>query len=95
MSDADKRAESPVDDIGSLRIDPAATVRILTGFIRSELERTGKGRLVVGLSGGVDSAVAASLAARALGPGSVHCLLLPYRTSSPESVTDAEELGAR
>ena len=72
-----------------LEIDPAATTEILTGFIRSELERTGLSRLVVGLSGGLDSAVSTCLAARALGPDRVHAVLMPYRSSSSESLTDA------
>jgi NAD+ synthase len=53
--------------------------------------------VVVGLSGGVDSALAAALAARALGPSRVHAFVLPYRTSNPESARDAclvaEQLG--
>jgi NAD+ synthase len=72
-----------------LEIDPAATTEILTGFIRNELERTGFSRLVVGLSGGLDSAASAFLAARALGPDRVHAVLMPYRSSSRESLTDA------
>lgn len=72
-----------------LEIDPSATTDILTGFIRSELERTGLSRLVVGLSGGLDSAVSAYLAAAALGPERIHAVLMPYRSSSRESLTDA------
>jgi NAD+ synthase len=72
-----------------LGIDPSATTDILTGFIRSELERTGLSRLVVGLSGGLDSAVSTYLAAAALGPERIHAVLMPYRSSSRESLTDA------
>lgn len=79
-------------DGGSLAIDAAATARVLVDFIRATLERAGKPNLVVGLSGGVDSAVATFLAARALGPESVHCLLMPYRSSSARSVEDAEKI---
>ena len=75
-----------------LSIDPRETVRILTGFIRTEVERTGLKRMVVGLSGGLDSSVAAYLAARALGPESVVGVLMPYRTSSPDSAADAEKV---
>ncbi|MGD8396496.1 MAG: hypothetical protein PVF43_13590, partial [Candidatus Eiseniibacteriota bacterium] len=49
--------------------DPEALVAILTRFIRDETERVGFERLIVGLSGGLDSALAATLAVRALGPG--------------------------
>jgi NAD+ synthase len=72
-----------------LSIDPAATVRILEGFVRAETERTGKRRVVLGLSGGVDSALAAHLAVGALGPSGVIAVLMPYRTSSASSVRDA------
>src|SRR6185295_8952834 len=58
-------------------------------FIRDAVETSGTQGVVVGLSGGVDSSLAAALAARALGPERVHGFLLPYRTSSPESVSDA------
>jgi NAD+ synthase len=75
-----------------LAIDPAATCRILEGFLVSEVGRTGRSRVVLGLSGGLDSAVAATLAVRALGPGSVHPLLLPHRISSPASVRHAESM---
>lgn len=81
-----------------LRIDPAWTAEILERFLRIETQRAGRARVVVGLSGGIDSAVAASLAARALGPTQVVCLALPHRLSSPASLADArsvaEQLGA-
>ena len=80
------------DTDGDLSIDPAWTTEILTRFISAEVGRTGKSRVVLGLSGGIDSAVAADLAARALGPANVKCVLMPYRTSNPNSVSDAEEL---
>lgn len=71
------------------RIDPAWTEKILVGFVRNEVERTGLDRVVVGLSGGLDSAVSTYLAARALGPERVHAVLMPYRSSSPASLEDA------
>jgi len=79
-------------DDGDLSIDPEWTTEILTRFISAEVGRTGKSRVVLGLSGGIDSAVAAELAARALGPPNVKCVLMPYRASSPDSVRDAEQL---
>ena len=45
---------------------------------------------MVGLSGGVDSAVTTYLAARALGPGNVIAIRMPYRTSNPESLAHAQ-----
>lgn len=78
----------PGDEI-DLAIDPAATERILVAFVRREVERTGRRAVVVGLSGGIDSAVSTYLAARALGPERVRCMMLPYATSSPDSLSDA------
>ncbi len=73
-----------------LAVDVAATLQILEGFLKTEVERTGLHRVVLGLSGGIDSALAAYLAVRALGPSGVVGVLMPYRTSSPSSVRDAE-----
>jgi len=73
-----------------LAIDVAGTLQILEGFLKTEVERTGLHRVVLGLSGGIDSALAAYLAVRALGPSGVVGVLMPYRTSSPSSVRDAE-----
>jgi NAD+ synthase len=64
--------------------------RVLVAFIRDEVQRSGLSRAVLGLSGGVDSSLVACLAARALDPGNVTGFILPYRTSSPDSVADAE-----
>jgi NAD+ synthase (glutamine-hydrolysing) len=69
-----------------LEIDAPVVEEWLTRFIRDETERRGFNKVVVGLSGGVDSAVAATLAARALGTGGVLGVRLPYRTSSRDSL---------
>jgi len=61
----------------------------LEAFLRDELlERRRIGRAVVGLSGGVDSAVTAFLCARALGAQNVYAIRMPYATSNPSSLTD-------
>lgn len=63
----------------------------LTAFLRDEMiERRGIERAVVGLSGGVDSAVTVYLCARALGAQNVHAIRLPYATSSRASLDDAQ-----
>ncbi|HEX9796931.1 MAG TPA: NAD+ synthase [Anaerolineales bacterium] len=72
-----------------LAINPELADRVLTGFIGNELGRYGFERAVVGLSGGIDSAVACILSARALGPKNVLAVRMPYRTSSPESLEHA------
>jgi NAD+ synthase len=63
-------------------------------FLREELEKTGLHGFVVGLSGGVDSALACALAARAVGPQRVLAVKMPYRTSSPASEADADSVAA-
>ena len=78
-------------------IEPEQAVGVITGFIRGQLEQTGFGRVVLGLSGGVDSAAVAYLCARSIGPENVLAIRMPYRTSSEASETDAlsvvEDLG--
>ncbi|MCC6188043.1 MAG: NAD+ synthase [Anaerolineales bacterium] len=74
----------------SLNINTDLTERILTHFLRDEILRTGLRRAVVALSGGLDSALACALAAAALGPENVLALRLPYATSSPDSLSDAQ-----
>jgi NAD+ synthetase len=73
-----------------LEIDPELTEGWLVSFLREEFERRGFEKAVVGLSGGVDSAVTTYLAARALGPKNVVALRMPYRTSNPESLAHAQ-----
>ncbi len=70
-------------------VDPAQAIAVIIGFIRAQLEQTGFERLVVGLSGGVDSATVAYLSARAIGPDNLLAVRMPYRSSSPEAETDA------
>ena len=72
-----------------LAIDTDLVCAILQGFIRREVHKVGFDRVVVGLSGGIDSSLVTALAARALGPGGVLPVIMPYRTSSPESEADA------
>ena len=64
--------------------------QILVAFIRNEVLKTGLARVVVGLSGGVDSALSAMLAAEALGAKNVLAVLMPYKSSNPDSQTHAE-----
>lgn len=61
----------------------------IVAFIREEFDKAGFSRAVLGLSGGIDSALVAALAAEALGVGCVHVMILPYRTSNPESEAHA------
>ena len=74
----------------SLAINTSLARKILVSFVREEVTRTGLSRVVVGLSGGIDSALACFLAAEALGPESVLALRLPYKSSSPDSLAHAQ-----
>lgn len=73
-----------------LNINTKLVKRILTSFIRTEVTRAGFQRVVLGLSGGVDSAVSCFLAAEALGPENVLAIRMPYKTSNPESLEHAQ-----
>lgn len=75
-----------------LALDARVTTDHLIDFLRRETRRSGFKRLVLGLSGGIDSAVSAALAARAVGGRNVLGALLPYRTSSPASLRDARRV---
>lgn len=65
---------------------------ILTGFIKSEITRVGMSRAVIGLSGGLDSALSCALAAQALGADNVLAVRMPYKTSSKDSLEHAQLL---
>jgi NAD+ synthase len=77
-----------------LAIDTAVAQRVIEGFIRGQLRQAGFERAVLALSGGIDSALVAYLVASAIGPEQLLCVLMPYRTSSPASRADAEEVVA-
>src|SRR5207302_9088775 len=74
------------------RINPELVRRILVGFIRNEVRKVGFERVVLGLSGGVDSSLVAALAAEALGADNVLALIMPYKTSDPKSKSDARQV---
>ncbi|NMC46943.1 MAG: NAD+ synthase [Chloroflexi bacterium] len=75
-----------------LTINTDLATQILTAFIRRETTRAGFQKVVVGVSGGIDSALSCALAAKALGPENVLAVRMPYRTSSPDSLEHAQLL---
>ena len=81
-----------------LAIDTDVARTVIGEFIRGQLRQAGFERLVLGLSGGIDSALVACLVAEAIGADHLLCVLMPYRTSSDASRADAElvvdQLGA-
>lgn len=75
-----------------LTINSELARKILTSFISTEIRRTGIEHAVVALSGGLDSALSCYLAAEALGPENVLAVVMPYRSSSPDSIKDAQKV---
>jgi NAD+ synthase len=83
----------------NLKLNTAVVKKLLVDFLRDEITNAGFSKAVLGLSGGVDSALAAFLTAEALGKENLLAVLMPYKTSSPESAGDAklvvDQLGIR
>jgi NAD+ synthase len=75
-----------------LNINTDLARQILTGFIHSEVTRAGFSKVVVGLSGGIDSAVSCYLAVEALGPQNVLAVRMPYKSSTTDSLEHAEKV---
>lgn len=82
-----------------LKLNLESVERVLVDFIRDEVTKVGFKRVVLGLSGGIDSAIVAYLAAKALGAENVLGIMMPYKLSSRESIEHAklvvEDLGIR
>lgn len=76
-------------------VQPELVTELLVSFLREEVASAGLGRVLLGLSGGVDSAVVAALCVRAFGARNVLSMWMPYRTSNPESEVHAREVAAR
>jgi len=88
--------EIPLFELPSeLAIDTGVARRVIGEFIRGQLRQAGFERAVLGLSGGIDSGLVAYLVAEAIGAERLLCVLMPYRTSSPASRGDAEEVVRR
>ena len=86
MSDPAPLFELPEE----LAIDTGVARRIIAEFIRAQLRQAGFEKAVLGLSGGIDSALVAYLVADAIGAERLLCVMMPYATSSPASRGDAE-----
>ncbi len=67
----------------------------LAEIVRSEVKKTGLSKAVLGVSGGIDSALSLALAIRALGKENVTAVMMPYKSSNPDSLGDAEKLCAK
>jgi NAD+ synthase (glutamine-hydrolysing) len=75
--------------------DPAEVYAALVTGVRDYVRKNGFRSVILALSGGIDSALTATIAADAIGPSSVHVVLMPSRYSTEHSVTDAEDLVKR
>lgn len=73
-----------------LTLDLEKTRDMLVNFLRDEVHKIGFKKVILGLSGGIDSALVAFLAAEAFGAENVYTVMMPYKTSSKESVEHAE-----
>ena len=78
--------------IERLAINTELVRPVLVNFLRDEIRKVGYQHAVLGLSGGIDSAVTCALAAEALGAENVLAVLMPYRSSSPASEADARSV---
>lgn len=76
----------------NLSLNTELAREILTGFIKSEVTRVGMSRAIVGLSGGLDSALSCALAVDALGAENVLAVRMPYKASSKDSLDHAKLL---
>jgi len=82
-----------MNDIKSkIKLNMELTEKILVNFIREEVRSAGFEKVVLGLSGGIDSAIVAFLAVKALGPENVLGIMMPYKSSSRESLEDAKRV---
>jgi len=78
------------DILHRLNINTTLAEKILTGFIADQIQKVNAKGAVLGLSGGIDSALSAYLSAKALGAENVLAVRMPYKTSSQASLTDAD-----
>lgn len=76
-------------------LDAETATSVLIDFIRDELSKAGLERLVVGISGGLDSATVTFLSVRAIGSRNVVGVILPYKDSDPGNIEDAEDVISR
>ena len=78
--------------MSKLLVDTDRVQNIIIRFIQNQMQATGFKHLVIGLSGGIDSSLSCFLIAKAIGPENVLAMRMPYKTSSPESLKDAQSV---
>ncbi|MEP0763028.1 MAG: NAD+ synthase [Chloroflexota bacterium] len=80
----------PTHILPRLAINTGLAHTILVKFLRDAVHKVGFERAIIALSGGLDSALVAYLIAEAIGPENVLAIRMPYKTSSPDSLADAQ-----
>jgi NAD+ synthase len=85
------RIEEQLQQAPYLRLDEELATKLLTTALREEVEKAGFSKVILGLSGGIDSALSLYLAVRAFGKENVIAVRMPYKTSSPSSLEDAQK----
>jgi len=78
--------------MNNLNIDTKFVSKVLQKFLKEETTKCGFEKVILGLSGGIDSTVVAYLCALAFPPKDVTTLIMPYRTSNPENINHAEQV---
>src|SRR5512141_895265 len=81
---------APPDLTHKLHINTDLARTVLKTFLRDEIRKVGIEHAVVGLSGGIDSALACYLTAQAIGAHNVYAVRMPYRTSAADSLDHAQ-----
>jgi NAD+ synthase len=82
-------------EINILEIDAPLVTDVLQQFLAEEVYKCGFERVVLGLSGGIDSAIVAFLCARSFSPSQVTALIMPYHTSNPQNIKHAKQIADR
>jgi NAD+ synthase len=83
--EGESEANMPLPSLDILTLHEESVLRVLDIGLRREVERVGFQRVILGLSGGLDSALSAALAVRCFGPEKVRLVGMPYRSSHPDS----------
>lgn len=78
--------------LNKLNIDCTIVSQYLIEFVRHEIKKSGFSKVVLGLSGGIDSALSAYIAKEALGHNNVYAIMMPYKLSSQDSLDDARKV---
>ncbi len=74
------------------KIDYSSAIRMIVDFIKTQHKKAGLQKAIVGLSGGIDSSLTATLCVKALGKNNVVGIMMPHKTSHPDSLEHAKKV---